>query len=160
MESYAQSVPLRVAIQHGAPDILLLLLRYGASTEEDDVAPSPIEMLLSKLNEYEDQAQYPHHLLVCLKVLLRTIPSVYLRTPSHLAMQCGIESVSVYEHYPKLVEKCLLPVERSGRSPPELKHLCRCSVRTRLAENFALPHGIRSLQLPEALRGYLDLLAD
>ncbi|XP_012140809.1 SOCS domain-containing protein stops isoform X1 [Megachile rotundata] len=165
MESYGQALPLRVAIQHGAPDILLIMLRYGASVESDKLAPSPLEMLLTKLNEYEarpgqDETAYPEQLLLCLRLVLRTVTTAFVKTPSHIADQSGVTSISLYEQYPALVEQKLVPPERSGLSPPELRHLCRCRIRETLFDNWALPHGIHRLQLPESLRNYLDLLYD
>ncbi|XP_043584895.1 uncharacterized protein LOC122568793 [Bombus pyrosoma] len=165
MESYGQALPLRVAIQHGSPDILLIMLRYGASVESDKLAPSPLEMLLNKLSEYDaqpgqDQIVFPEQLLLCLKLVLRTVTTAFVKTPGHIAEQSGIFSVSIYEQYPTLVEQKLVPPERSGMSPPELRHLCRCRIRETLFENWALPHGIQKLQIPESLRNYLDLLGD
>ncbi|XP_026668627.1 uncharacterized protein LOC108624074 isoform X1 [Ceratina calcarata] len=165
MESYGQALPLRVAIQHGSPDILLIMLRYGASVECDKLAPAPLEMLLIKLSEYdaqpgEDRIAYPEHLLLCLRLVLRTVTTAFVKTPSHIAEQSGIFSVSLCEQYPTLVEQKLVPPERSGMSPPELRHLCRCRIRETLFQNWALPHGIQQLQIPESLRNYLDLLTD
>ncbi|KAK0085653.1 hypothetical protein PV326_005832 [Microctonus aethiopoides] len=164
MESYGQVLPVRVAIQHGASDILLIMLRYGASMEFDKSMPSPLENLLTRLNEYEvDQENkqiIPNNLLICLRFLLRAIPIVYVTTPEHIANECGIVRVPIYEYYPNLIERKLVPLERSGRVPPELCHLCRCSIRKRLFDNWALPHGIRTLHIPESLQNYLDLLHD
>ncbi|EFN87128.1 uncharacterized protein LOC105180848 [Harpegnathos saltator] len=166
MESYGQVLPLRVVIQHGAPDILLIMLRYGASIESDQLAPSPIEMILTKLCDFDEQSDeqdkvvYPEHLLTCLKLLLRTTTVTYVRIPRHIAEHSGIYSVSLYEQYPKLVSQNLIPPERSGLCPAELRHLCRCRIRESLRANWALPHGIKRLQIPESLRNYLDLLQD
>ncbi|KYM83833.1 Ankyrin repeat and SOCS box protein 17 [Atta colombica] len=165
MESYGQVLPLRVAIQHGAPDILLIMLRYGASVESDKLAPSPIEMILTKLSEYEaqpgqEEVIYPEHLLMCLKLLLRTVTAAYIRTPDHIAAHSGIFSISLYEQYPNLANQNLIPPERSGICPAELRHLCRCRIREILHNNWALPHGIKKLQIPKSLRNYLDLLQD
>ncbi|XP_076647038.1 SOCS domain-containing protein stops [Halictus rubicundus] len=165
MESYGQAWPLRVAIQHGSPDILLVMLRYGATVESDQVAPSPLEMLLTRLNEYDpqpgqDKPVYPEHLIACLRLVLRTITTAFVKTPSHIAEQSGVHSISLYEQYPALMEQNLIPPERSGLSPPELRHLCRCAIRERLFQNWALPHGIKTLQIPQLLRNYLDILCD
>ncbi|XP_034937669.1 uncharacterized protein stops [Chelonus insularis] len=163
MESYGQVLPLRVAIQHGAPDILLVMLRYGASTESDKLAPSPLEILLTKINEYDfshEGSVLPKNLILCLKILLRTIPVACIKTPDHIANQCGVTQMTLYEQYPILVERNLVPPERSGLTPPELRHLCRCSIRQRLFENWALPHGIKSLCIPTCLQNYLDILYD
>ena len=167
MESYGQVLPLRVAIQNGSPDILLVMLRYGASTESDKLAPSPMEILLTRLNEFEvDRAggrktvEIPQHLITCLRLLLRTVPNACVKTPDHIAEQCGVESIPLYEQYPNLVERKLVPPDRSGLSPPELTHLCRCRIRESLFDNWALPHGIRTLQIPQSLKDYLDLRYD
>jgi ankyrin repeat/SOCS box protein 17 len=165
MESYGQVLPLRVAVQYGAPDILLIMLRYGASVESDRLAPSPIEIILMKLSELEaqpgqPQVVYPENLLTCLKLLLRTVAVVCVRTPDHVADRSGIFSVSLHEQYPDLMNRDLIPPERSGIRPAELRHLCRCRIRETLRTNWALPHGIKSLQIPAFLRDYLDLLRD
>lgn len=166
MESYGQVLPLRVAIQHGAPDILLIMLRYGASVESDRLAPSPMEIILAKFGELEEQpgqetrVVYPEHLMTCLKLLLRTVTTACVRTPDHIADRSGILSVSLYEQYPNLANRNLIPPERSGLRPAELRHLCRCRIREALRANWALPHGIKVLQIPESLRDYLDLLQD
>lgn len=166
IESYGQVLPLRVAIQHGAPDILLIMLRYGASIESDELAPSPIEIILTKLCEFEEQPEsqekviYPEHLVTCLKLLLRTVTTACVRTPDHIADRSGIFSVPLYEQYPNLAGQNLIPPERSGLCPAELRHLCRCRIRETLRTNWALPHGIKRLQIPESLRNYLDLQQD
>ena len=159
MESYGQVLPLRVAVQYGSPDILLIMLRYGASTEGDKLAPAPIEILLSKLDEYQE-SDYPQNLLICLRLLLRTITTIVVKTPSHVAAQCGVINISMHEQYPKLVERNLVPPERSGLTPPELKHIARCRIRELLHDNWQLPRGIRTLQIPDSLMDYLDLLCD
>lgn len=165
MESYGQAQPLRVAVQNSAPDILLVMLRYGASIDCDQVAPSPLEILLTKFTEYDVQdgqteIAYPEHLLSCLRLLLRTVTTAYIRTPSHIADQCGVFSISLQEQFPSLVEQNLVPPERSGIVPAELRHQCRCRIREILYHNWALPHGIQTLQIPQTLRNYLNLLTD
>jgi len=141
------------------------MLRYGASVESDKLAPSPIEIILTKLNEFEPhpgqkEVVYPEHLLTCLKLLLRTVTAACIRTPEHIAACSGIFSVPLYEQYPNLANQNLIPPERSGVCPAELRHLCRCRIREILHSNWALPHGIKKLQVPKSLRNYLDLLQD
>ncbi|XP_043267284.1 uncharacterized protein stops isoform X2 [Venturia canescens] len=169
MESYGQVLPLRVAIQHGSPDILQVMLRYGASTESEKFSPSPIEILLTRLNEYEMEKvdggnrrinEIPDNLIKCLKLVLRTVPNASVKTPTHIAEKFGLETVPLYEHYPNLVERKLVPPDRSGLRPPELTHLCRCRIRRSLFLNWALPHGIKTLHIPDTLRDYLDLKYD
>ncbi|XP_014224539.1 uncharacterized protein LOC106650832 [Trichogramma pretiosum] len=160
MESYGQVLPLRVAVQHGAPDILLVMLRYGASTAMDDIPPEPLEILLARLDEFEEASQCPAALLLCLRILLRTVPVVELKVPEHLVEGCGSPKVLVYEQYPNLELWDVIPAERSGRKPAELKHLSRCRIRQCLYDNYALPHGIRHLPIPTRLQDYVDLLED
>ncbi|XP_066592362.1 uncharacterized protein stops [Prorops nasuta] len=165
MESYGQVLPLKVAIQHGRPDILLIMLRYGASAESDALAPSPLEILLNRLNEFEaqpgkDRIDYPEALLDCLRFLLRTIPSAVVRTPPHVALQSGVFSLPLYEQYPNLVAQNLIPADRSGIRPPELQHLCRCKIRDILFKNWRLPAGIQTLPIPPSLKEYLDIMYD
>lgn len=164
MESYGHALPIRVAVQLGTPDILLLLLRYGASGNTDDFSPSPVEILLNKFTEFEvaddPDIRYPPQLVACLKVILRTLPSVNVSTPSHVADRSGVLTLPLYNQYPRLIERNLVPPERSGLAPPELKHLCRCRIREFLFDNWALPHGIKELRIPQCLRDYLDLMTD
>lgn len=165
MESYGQVLPLRVAIQNGAPDILLIMLRYGAIAVADKSSPTPIENLLTRLNESEPEdpalpCNYPQDLLTCLRFLLRAIPTVTVKTPEHIANQSGVLQLPLHEQYPNLVERSIVPPERSGVNPPELQHLCRCRIRELLFENWALPGGIQTLDVPPVLRNYLDLLYD
>ncbi|XP_063992585.1 uncharacterized protein Stops [Diachasmimorpha longicaudata] len=164
MESYGQVLPLRVAVQHGAPDILLIMLRYGANTESDKLSPTPLEILLTKLSDYETEDEpnriIPENLLVCLRLILRTVTVGSVRTPSHIAEVCGVESVTLWEQFPNLVERNFVRADRSGYCPAELRHLCRCTIRQCLFDNWALPHGIKTLQIPRTLQNYLDLLYD
>lgn len=161
MESYGQILPLRVAIQHGSPDILLIMLRYGANTDSEKLAPSPLEMLLSRMNEYEDTyPDYPQDLLICLKLLLRTVTTFTVSIPEHIANRSGMFRIPLYEQYPNLIDRQLIPPERSGFIPAELRHLCRCRIREILFRNWQLPHGIQKLQIPRMLMSYLDLLED
>lgn len=165
MESYGHALPMRVVVQLGSPDVLLLLLRYGASSVDDALSPTPMEMVLNKFADFEagnvdKPIVYPPQLVACLRVLLRSVPQVAVNTPSHVADQSGVLTVPLYDQYPYLVDKNLVPHERSGISPPELKHLCRCQIRESLFDNWALPHGIKELRIPQSLRDYLDLLSD
>lgn len=64
------------------------------------------------------------------------------------------------EKYSDLIEDGIVPLNRCGVIPAELKHLCRCTIRRRLWEKYQLPNGIRLLKIPEALHRYLDVLED
>ena len=50
-----------------------------------------------------------------------------------------------------------LPEMCSGKSPPCLQHLSRCSVRDRLGLLRQLPKGIHTLPLPTSIKNYIDL---
>ncbi|EFN73629.1 hypothetical protein EAG_08426 [Camponotus floridanus] len=117
-----------------------------------------MEIILSKFSEFEVQPNqeiiYPGHLLTCLKLLLRTVTTVCVRAPDHIGL-----NVPLYEQYPNL-NRNLIPPERNGVCPAELTHLCRYRIRKILHINWALPRGIKSLQIPGSLRNYLDLLQD
>ncbi|GFU19665.1 hypothetical protein NPIL_648751 [Nephila pilipes] len=41
--------------------------------------------------------------------------------------------------------------------PRSLQHLCRCSLRQRLADNHQLPEGTQNLGLPKVLKEHIDL---
>ncbi|GFS43297.1 hypothetical protein TNIN_130481 [Trichonephila inaurata madagascariensis] len=49
---------------------------------------------------------------------------------------------------------------RTVSRPRMLQHLCRCSIRQRLAENYRLPDGIQKLGLPTLMENYIDLEHD
>ncbi|GFS94864.1 hypothetical protein NPIL_104931 [Nephila pilipes] len=45
----------------------------------------------------------------------------------------------------------LIHPEITVKSPRSLQHLCRCSLRQRLADNHQLPEGTQNLSLPKVL---------
>jgi ankyrin repeat/SOCS box protein 17 len=170
MESYARTQPLRIAVQFGKAEVLLLLLRYGAAIMNDyETDELPMERSLiyfcrahvssSPLNQTEGPFS-------CLKVLIRAVPTM-VTLPSDSfdgevrvfigRNSCGLNRL--YFH-PKLVQDGIVPPSRSGLIPPELKHLSRCAIRNALGKNWQLPLGIRSLRVPSSLQDYLDLLED
>lgn len=77
IESCGNASPLRVTLQASAPDILLILLRYGANPRPKDDGANPLTALLDKLLEYES-GTYPEQLISCLKILLEADPIVEL----------------------------------------------------------------------------------
>jgi ankyrin repeat and SOCS box protein 17 len=66
-----------VALQASAPDMLMILLRYGGNPNGDDAGASPILALLDKLIECES-GSYPYQLVSCLKLLLLAVPFIEL----------------------------------------------------------------------------------
>lgn len=155
IESCGKTPPIKIVIQLGRPDILLILLRYGAVVVED-AQLSGLEALLEKLQEFK--RVYPFHLVACLKILLRVVITVKL--PSFKIKETNTERDEFDEKFPTFVEDGLVPASRCGRTSPELKHLCRCVIRYRLWQNFQLPNGIRKLPVPDTLHRYLDVLVD
>jgi len=170
MKSYAKSPPLHLASSFAKEEVLLLLLRYGASVisehETDDV---PVAELLSRFQEFcvlslpLHQTEIP---LTCLKILLRAVPTVAALPSDPFSGNirvvigkgnCGVNTIYVP---PKLLREGVIPSSRSGLTPPELKHLSRCAVRKVLRDNWQLPLGIRSLPIPSSVQDYLDLLVD
>lgn len=171
MESYGRAKPVRIAAEFSKAETLLLLLRYGADIvteyESDEVLlgkPSrqPFAFCVSSL--HLNQTGDP---ITCLKILLRSLPtmsafpsdSVDLNVPFLFATR-NVSGVNRFYFHPRLLQQGIIPPSRAQSSPPELKHLSRCVVRNVLRENWQLPVGIRSLQIPLSLQNYLDLLED
>jgi ankyrin repeat and SOCS box protein 17 len=66
-----------VALQASAPDILLILLRYGGNPNGDEAGTSPILALMDKLIDCES-GSYPYQLVSCLKLLILAVPFIEL----------------------------------------------------------------------------------
>lgn len=157
IEACGKTSPVKIVLQLGYPDILLILLRFGSIITED-AQSSGLEALLEKLKEYN--GVYPFNLVACLKILLRVIIRVRIQ-PDMVAIQgTNLDRDGFAERFPSFVKDGLVPENRCGIKPPELKHLCRCAIRYSLWKQFQLPNGIRRLPLPETLHKYLDLLID
>ncbi|CAG9857972.1 unnamed protein product [Phyllotreta striolata] len=150
MESCGKASPLKICVQLGLPDKLLILLRFGARIHHQHAI---IEHLLNRLLEFN--RVYPYNLVSCLQLLLRATE----RIPTEDLVDPDLRKL-MYDKYCVLVEDGLIPPSRCGIIPVELKHLCRCSVREYLWRNHGLPDGLKSLKIPEDLRRYLDLLQD
>jgi len=170
MKSYAKSQPLRLAAYFAKAEVLLLLLRYGASVRaERETDQVPEAETLSRFQEFcvlcspLNQTEIP---LTCLKILLRAVPTVAALASDpfsgniHVVIGKGDCDVSRICVHPRLLQKSVIPSSRSGLTPPELKHLCRCAIRNVLRDNWQLPLGIRSLPIPSSVQDYLDLLVD
>jgi ankyrin repeat/SOCS box protein 17 len=170
MKSYAQSQPLRLAASFAKPEMLLLLLRYGASVLSDHQTDQvPVAEPLSRFQEFcvfslpLHQTEIP---LTCLKILLRAVPTMAALPndpfSDNVRVVIGKGDFGVSRRYvhAKLLQEGVIPSSRSGLTPPELKHLSRCAIRNVLRENWQLPLGIRSLPIPSSVQDYLDLLVD
>ncbi|CAH1169736.1 unnamed protein product [Phaedon cochleariae] len=159
LESCGRSSPVKVSVQLGLPDKLLIFLRFGAKVFSNEEEITVIEYILDRLLEFKHT--YPYNLVSCLQILLRVIPSIRIEKPKELDDDDYKSLCSRFsERYSDLVEDGLIPAFRFGLAPPELKHLCRCSIRGRLWQNQQLPNGIRTLPVPEKLWRYLDILED
>ncbi|KAL7028058.1 hypothetical protein ACKWTF_005709 [Chironomus riparius] len=156
IESCGKSSPLRVSLQATAPDILLILLRYGANPIPNDSGISPALALLDKLSEYNESASYPYQLVSCFKILMLTIPFIVL---PFIPLVYQVRKEMFLKKYSALIEREIVHINRIF-VVPELKHLCRCSIREVLRKKSQLPHGIKLLKVPRSLKRYLDLLQD
>ncbi|XP_050512128.1 uncharacterized protein LOC126888179 [Diabrotica virgifera virgifera] len=159
IESCGKASPLKICLQLGLPDKLLIFLRFGAKvyTQNEDV--TLFEHILNRLLEFNHV--YPYNLVACLQLLLRTVTRIKIDIPVEMSQESyQLLLEKMYERYFDLIQDGLIPPERCGISPPQLKHICRCVIRDRLWENYQLPDGIRSLPVPEKLWRYLDLLED
>ncbi|XP_041968933.1 uncharacterized protein LOC121725860 [Aricia agestis] len=164
LESCGKASPVRVVIQMGAAEILMILLRFGARITADHVSTNPIESILDRLKEYN--RKYPYELVTCLKLSLRAVPrmnfTVDKNSMKHLELpdDYNYQRRVALQKYGEIVEDHLLPTSRCGLRPVELKHLCRCLIRQMLWENFELPFGIKKLPIPLSLKRYIDLMDD
>lgn len=164
LESCGQASPVRVVIQMGAAEILLILLRFGARVIHENASTNPVESILDKLKEYN--RKYPYELVTCLKLVLRAVPEVNFTVDKLFAEHLELPEDYNYqrkvalEKYGEVLEDHLIPSSRCGLKPVELKHLCRCQIRHCLWNNFELPFGIQKLPIPDTLKRYLDLFDD
>ncbi|CAH0397194.1 unnamed protein product [Chilo suppressalis] len=164
LESCGKASPVRVVIQMGSSEMLMILLRFGAQITGDGVSTNPVESILDRMKEYK--RMYPYELVGCLKLILRAIPSVNFSVDKDAMKHLGLPTDYNYqrkvalEKYGEILEDHLIPTSRCGLKPVELKHLCRCMVREMLWKNFELPFGIQKLPVPLSVKKYLDLFDD
>ncbi|XP_059056857.1 uncharacterized protein LOC131850588 [Achroia grisella] len=163
LESCGKASPVRVVIQMGLSEMLMILLRFGARIASD-ASTNPAESILDRLKEYN--RVYPYELVSCLKLILRATPKIEFTVDKQVFKDLELpddynyQRRIVLEKYGEILEDRLIPSSRCGLRPVELKHLCRCCVREMLWKNFELPFGIQKLPIPVALRRYLDLCDD
>ncbi|KAI4463952.1 ankyrin repeat and socs box protein 17 [Holotrichia oblita] len=155
IESCGKLTSLKIAIQLGLPDKLHILLRFGALvTSRNDEDPIVV-WLLDKLTEYT--GCYPYNFVSCLQLLCRVLPNI---SPKINHVDHQLQRQIILEKYNDLINHGIMPLNRCGVVPAELKHLSRCVIRKVLWENYDLPNAIRKLPIPERLHKYLDLLED
>lgn len=155
IESCGKATPLKILVQLGVPDKLHILLRFGAL---DDTPNGVLESLLDNLNNFK--RKYPYNLVDCLQFLMRALPGIYIEKNLDYSGDLNLQRDIIIEKFPYLIEDGIVPIQRCGIQPPELKHLCRCCIRQNLWKNYMLPNGIRMLPIPDFLHRYLDLLQD
>lgn len=160
IESCGKSTVLKISIQLGLPDKLHIFLRFGALILPyfDNSDENVIDIILDKLSEHK--RKYPYNFVACLQLLLRVLPSLPVTSNSEYILGSNVQRSYFLDKYSFLVEDAILPMNRCGILPPNLKHLCRCVVRDVLWKNFQLPNGIKTLPIPEQLRRYIDIMED
>lgn len=164
LESCGKAAPVRVVIQMGAAEMLMILLRFGARITYDKVSTPPAESILDRLKDYN--RKYPYELVTCLKLVMRAIPTIKFTVDKNVFKHLDLPENYNYqrkialENYGEILEDHLVPSSRCGLKPVELKHLCRCKIREMLWTNFELPFGIQKLPIPMSLKKYLDLFED
>ncbi|SPP80829.1 uncharacterized protein LOC117583035 isoform X3 [Drosophila guanche] len=151
IESCGRSSPLRIALQANAPELLLILLRYGASPHPPDGGTSVILALLDKL--IENGRNYSYELVLCLKILLRNVAMIEM--PFKPLLYASRREM-FFERYGRLLIDKIIGKEQVY-GVPSLRHLCRCCIRDVLREHNQLPNGIDTLRLPMRLQRYIDL---
>ncbi|XP_076274026.1 SOCS domain-containing protein stops, partial [Rhynchophorus ferrugineus] len=154
IESCGKASILRLSVQFGLADKVLILIRFGALLSTETEEAGCLEHILNRLVEFNHR--YPYNMVSCLQVLLRATPTVSLR---NLPEQTTNREL-ITEKYADLIQDGLIPPSRCGLVPPELKHLCRCTIRKCLWDNFNLPHAITDLPVPKSLQKYIDILED
>lgn len=154
IESCGKSSPLRVALQATAPDILMILLRYGAEPLPPDGGSSTVIALLDKLMEKE--RRYTYQIVSCLHILLRNIPLIEMPFKPHVYEE---RKLNFQEHYGVLFLDNIIKFEQVF-GVMSLKHLCRCRIRDLLRQNCQLPGGIETLRIPRKLQRYIDLMEE
>ncbi|XP_030369643.1 uncharacterized protein LOC115620517 [Scaptodrosophila lebanonensis] len=151
IESCGRSSPLRIALQANAPELLLILLRYGAAPHPPDGGSSVIIALLDKLMEHGRNYIYEH--VMCLKILLRNVPMIEMPFKPIVYKE---RREMFFERYGRLLRDKIIEKEQVY-GVPSLRHLCRCQIRDLLRERNQLPNGIDTLRLPKRLQRYIDL---
>ncbi|KAJ8982795.1 hypothetical protein NQ317_018496 [Molorchus minor] len=158
IESCGKSSPLKIAVELGLPDKLLIFLRFGAEVYTH-ARVDVFEHILKRLSGFNHV--YPYNLVSCLQLLLRVVPRIKLNLHDEYFEDLYTTfRERVFVTYSDLIEDGILPLSSCGLRAPKLKHLCRCIIRQRLWVNYQLPDGIRKLCLPESLWRYLDVLED
>ncbi|GFT27352.1 SOCS box domain-containing protein [Nephila pilipes] len=183
-------VPLRVppvflSAIYNKPQLLLLLLRHGATIDERQIGARAddwdLNMLLRHLTrilwaslgtDTEDSSwdttvvsSTLHDVWQCLRFLLRVIKQIQMGELEFSLMNFDPGGLTVtsssHEFIRSVSERGIVPkLKCRYLEPSELKHLCRLVVRDSLNLKWNLPYGIFSLPLPKILQRYVNLSED
>lgn len=144
---------LKLTSHFGQIDKVQMLLKHGASVINDYDEENTAEYLIRRiLRLRHDRGTYSASLIICLRWVLRTIPSIQIHKFTKNKQQDRGRFLTLVGG--------ILPRNRCGIDPPQLKHLARCAVRKRMAENCKLPFGIQHLDIPRTLKPYLNICED
>lgn len=158
VECCGKSTVLKIIAHLGLPDKMQIFLRFGAMVlPEFDESETVLDILLEKLSEHKKQ--YPYNIVACLQLILRVLPCVPVRSREYKEGS-NIPRDFILDKYDFLVEDAIMPMNRCGIIPANLKHLCRCKLRETLWMNYQLPNGIKLLPVPESLQRYVDIMED
>ncbi|KAK6176979.1 hypothetical protein SNE40_015175 [Patella caerulea] len=147
-----------LAIMNMKPNVVHLLLRYGASAQGP-----PLRYLLRTLGtihlfpgmQKDGPKKYTIPVLMVadsLKYTLRTMPYVRFKTE----METIGNNTRFDTYYVKQEVLQFVPSWTVTGVPP-LKHLCRCFIRNIFISLDQLPGGIQLLEIPVELRDYIDI---
>lgn len=146
--------PLKLAAQLNQPHQLLIILRYGGTVYNGYDKEDAAERIVRKLIIQQSRGgNYLLRTLRCLRYILRAVVSLKMENIYKI-------DENAKESCLKLMERGILPANRIGINPPQLKHLARCAVRKIMIEHGMVPHGIAKLEIPEMLKQYVDLIRD
>lgn len=105
-----------------------------------------------------DYNYYKRDFVLCFRMAYETIPEPVITSnevADFLRLALSGPSADTYiDAFRKYYEK-LFPESCEPLSPRTLKHLSRCQVRENLRQEYTLPHGIKDLALPTAIKTYI-----
>ncbi len=158
MNSYENLSPLKTAVKAENWDLVILLMRYGATTylprfDEDFDKYSLFPLFIQKLEKYSLYNFCDAYISKSFKTFMRSVPS--------------LSSVAAFEDDQEDAQTALtlslflkeLNAE-DVEEPRTLKHLARCAARNYLATSHQLPADARKLNIPKILEQYLNLEFD
>lgn len=157
VQHMAEPTTLILACENLKPDLVLLLLRHGASPKGRPLeyllqTVGSVRILRTLLSFSSSPIELVHQSLI---YCLRAVTGLRLHFHGqriNTASICSQERYYVSDdviHY--LPDDCY-------KTPGSLKHLSRCVVRECLLKSDNLPLGINDLIIPTSLKDYIDLI--